>query len=212
MVASMSEFQRIDNPYIIGNPLRGGQPFFGREDNFAYAKQRLRTEREGIVLVFVGGRRSGKTSIMFQIVDGQLGPDFLPVFIDMQALSGIEGDNEFLSRVARTIIESIDDERLVADYYDFGQGAPIPTFDQLLGDVNKVFPDRRLLLLVDEAELLRDRVARGEISSNVLTFMASALESRRVSYLFTGSPGWRRPRWQSGSGSSAKARGRRSPS
>lgn len=185
----MTEFTRIENPYIIGNPVRGGQPFFGRESDFAYAEQRLRTEREGIVLVFVGGRRSGKTSIMFQILDGRLGDDFLPVFIDMQALSGIHGDAELLGRMARTVIEAIGDERLVIDYYDFTQGSPVLTFDSLLADVAKAFPEKRLLLLIDEAELLRDKVSREEISSSVLTFMASALESRRVSFFFTGSPG-----------------------
>ncbi|MDA0337432.1 MAG: ATP-binding protein [bacterium] len=187
--ASTGDFERIFNPYVIGNPIRGGEPFFGREDDFAFVARRLEAERSGIVLLFAGARRSGKTSIMFQILDGRLGDEILPVFIDMQALSGIDGDAQMLGRMARSVIEGVGDERLVVDYYDFDDGNPILTFDRLLADINQIFPEKRLLLLVDEAELLRDKVSRNEISPALLTFMASALESRKVSFFFTGSPG-----------------------
>ena len=182
-------FQQIDNPYFTGNPVRGSKVFFGREDDFDYLEQRLISESEGIVLLFVGGRRSGKTSIMFQILDGRLGPDFLPVFIDMQQMAGVNNDSEFLLRLAQVTLERAQDDRLVPDYYDFSSGNPILTLDRLLEDIGQVFSNRRLVFLVDEAEILRDKVAAGEISGAVLTYLASALESRGVSFLFTGSSG-----------------------
>ncbi|MBT5963859.1 MAG: PEGA domain-containing protein [Gemmatimonadetes bacterium] len=184
-----ADFQRIENPYITGNPVRGSQPFFGRESDFADLEQRLRTEKEGIVLLFVGGRRSGKTSIMFQILDGRLGEDFLPIFVDMQQLAGIHGNNDFLGRIGRIIVEAVDDDRLALDLYDFSTGNPILVLDSLLADVAKIAPDRRLLFLVDEAEILRDKVDKEEISGAVLTYLASILESRGVSFCFTGSAG-----------------------
>ena len=182
-------FERIENPFITGTPVSGSTVFFGREDDFAYVQERLITEKDGIVLLFVGGRRSGKTSIMFQILQGRLGDDFVPVFIDMQQLASIHGDAEFLSRVADLTIESVRDERLLADYYDFQEGNPILTFDRLLGDLQQVNPGKRLLFLVDEAEILRDKVEREELSGGLITYMASVLESRRVSFFFTGSSG-----------------------
>ena len=181
-------FERIENPYYTGAPVRGSQVFFGREDQFSYVKQRLLAEREGIVLLFVGGRRCGKSSIMYQILDGRLGDQFLPVFIDMQG-PGLVGDAGFLARLADFFIEAVDDERLVREYYDFEQGNPIVTFDRLLGDAKQIFPDRRMVFMVDEAELLHKKVEEDEISGNVLTYMASILESRQVSFFFTGSPG-----------------------
>ncbi len=184
-----ADFQRIENPYVTGNPVRGSQPFFGREGDFIDLERRLRTEKEGIVLLFVGGRRSGKTSIMFQILDGRLGDDFLPIFVDMQQLAGIHGNNDFLGRIGRIIVESVDDERLALDLYDFSTGNPILVLDSLLRDVAQIAPDRRLLFLVDEAEILRDKVDREEISGAVLTYLASILESQRVSFCFTGSAG-----------------------
>ena len=182
-------FTPIPNPFITGVPVRDPNRFFGREEDFAYARQRLMTEREGIVLLFAGERRSGKTSILFQILAGRLGEEFLPVFVDMQQLAGTVGDREFFSRLADFTLEGATDERLVRDYYDFSQGNPLLTFDQLLDDVHRVFPDRRLVFLVDEAELLKVKVQNEELSGAVLTYMASILESRQVSFCFTGSYG-----------------------
>ena len=188
-MSDMNAFERIDNPFITGNPVRGSRVFVGREDDFAYARQRLLAEKEGIILLFVGGRRSGKTSIMFQILEGRLGEDFLPIFVDMQSFSGIAGDGDFLARMAGITIEGAGDERLTLEYYDFTSGNPLLAFDRLLDDLTQVFPDRRLLFLVDEAELLRNYVDDGVLSQAVLTYLASILESRGISFCFTGSTG-----------------------
>jgi hypothetical protein len=187
--AENTSFEPLENPFISGTPVRGSRVFFGREDDFAYLKQRLITEKDGIVLLFVGGRRSGKTSIMFQILDNRLGDEFVPIFIDMQQLASIHGDAEFLSRVADLTIECVKDERLISDYYDFSQGNPVLTFDRLLADMQQIFPGKQLLFLVDEAEILRDKVEREELTGGIITYMASVLESRRVSFFFTGSSG-----------------------
>ncbi|MEW6756449.1 MAG: PEGA domain-containing protein, partial [Candidatus Latescibacterota bacterium] len=178
---------------------RGREVFYGREDDFAYVRQRLAAEKNGVVILFVGARRSGKTSIMFQILERRLGEEYLPVFVDMQRLAGVSGDRDFLGRVAELTLEGIRDERLVLDYYDFAQGNPVISFDRMLGDIQQLFPDRRLIMLIDEAEILHAKVETGEVSPAVLTYMASILESRRVSFCLTGSPGisdTQNPEWR----------------
>ena len=183
-------FQPITpNPFITGNPVRDPSLFFGREDDFAHVRQRLIAESEGIVMLFVGERRSGKTSIMFQILDGRLGEEFLPIFIDMQQIAGVIGDNDLLGRIAEFTIEQIGDQRLVADYYEFSQGNPVHTFDRLLDEVHQIFPDKRLVFLVDEAEILQAKEQREEITNAALMYLSNILESRKVSFCFTGSSG-----------------------
>ena len=179
------------NPFLTGVPVPVSRPdmFFGREDDFAYVSQRLLAEEEGVVLLLVGARRSGKTSIMYQILNGKLGDEFLPVFIDMQLMAGVTEDRDFLGRLARYTVEGIDDTRLVLDYYDFSSLNPILVFDQLLDDIQQLYPDKRLLFLVDEAERLPEKVKAGEIGGSVLSYMASILENKRISFCFTGSPG-----------------------
>jgi predicted AAA+ superfamily ATPase len=83
------------NPYIVGNPIRSREMFFGREDDFQYVVRKIGASRANQVLVFCGDRRSGKTSILFQILGGRLGERFLPVLVDMQILAGIRDDAQF---------------------------------------------------------------------------------------------------------------------
>ncbi len=185
---SETQFTRIaPNPFQAGAPVSRPEMFFGREDDFNYVHQRLEAEEEGIVLMLVGARRSGKTSIMFQILNGRLGPNYLPIFIDMQLLAGVSNDREFFGRMAEIICDAVQDERLVASYYDFAEGSPILIFDRLMEDVQQANPGRRLILLIDEAEILQSKIQKGELTGAVLIYMASLLEQRNVSFCLTGS-------------------------
>ena len=98
-------FQPIHNPYIVGNPIQEQKMFFGREDDFTFIQQKVTGGTKGGLLVLCGSRRSGKTSILFQIMNGRLGDDFLPVLIDMQAMT-VENDLDFLIKLSMGIIEA----------------------------------------------------------------------------------------------------------
>ncbi len=63
------------------------------------------------------------------------------------------------------------------------------TFDRLLDDIHQIFPERRLVFLVDEAEILQVKETREEITNAALMYLSNILESRKVSFCFTGSSG-----------------------
>jgi hypothetical protein len=132
---------------------------------------------------------SSLTGDFYFVPPAELAEEFLPFFIDMQQMAGVIGDQEFFARLATLLLESLDDERLVAGFYRFEEGNPILTFDGLLADIQKAYPDRRLLFLVDEAEILESKVNTNEFSTDVLTYMSSILENRQVSFCLTGSLG-----------------------
>jgi hypothetical protein len=94
------------NPYIVGNPIRTEQMFYGREDDFRYVQTKLESANQGVVIVFCGERRVGKSSILYQVLNGRLGKRFVPVFVDMQEMV-IGSDSEFFARVGRLIIEGV---------------------------------------------------------------------------------------------------------
>ncbi|HLA40627.1 MAG TPA: tetratricopeptide repeat protein, partial [Candidatus Glassbacteria bacterium] len=75
------------NPFIVGNPIRSREMFFGREDDFRYVKNKVDNEKYGSLILLFGERRAGKTSVLYQILGGKLGPSYLPVFVDMQAMA-----------------------------------------------------------------------------------------------------------------------------
>ena len=57
----------IINPYIAGNPVTGPEMFFGREDVFQFLRQTLMGQHRDNVIVLYGQRRTGKTSVLYQM-------------------------------------------------------------------------------------------------------------------------------------------------
>ncbi len=94
------------NPYIVGNPIRSEKMFFGREDDFRYVRTKLEGVSQGVVIVFCGERRAGKSSILYQVLNGRLGSRFIPVFVDLQEMV-IASDSEFFARISRLIADSV---------------------------------------------------------------------------------------------------------
>jgi ligand-binding sensor domain-containing protein len=100
-------FQPIEpNPYLVGNPIRTEQMFYGREDDFRYVRTKLEAASQGVLIVFCGERRAGKSSILYQVSNGRLGGRFIPVFVDLQEMV-VSSDSEFFARVARLIGECV---------------------------------------------------------------------------------------------------------
>jgi len=94
------------NPFIVGNPIRTEKMFYGREDDFRYVRTKLEGANQGVVIVFCGERRAGKSSILYQVAGGRLGERFIPVFVDLQEMV-IASDSEFFSRISRLIAEAV---------------------------------------------------------------------------------------------------------
>jgi hypothetical protein len=177
------------NPYIVGNPIRSPELFFGREEDFRFIRTKLQTEQAGCVIALRGERRTGKTSILYQILNGRLGTDFTPVFIDMQGIV-IQSDAELLRELAAKIREAV----LSGTFLDGGslQAAPdsYAGFNLFMDSIMAAIGRCRLVLLVDEYELIEAKVKGGRLSSEIFGFLDSLLiRHPRLSYVFTGSRG-----------------------
>ncbi|MFQ3581513.1 MAG: two-component regulator propeller domain-containing protein [Chloracidobacterium sp.] len=184
------------NPYVVGNPIRSQAMFFGREDDFQYVARKLEGTPQGLVIVFCGERRTGKSSILYQIANGRLGEAFAPVFIDMQEML-VRSDGEFFNRVARLITEAL--ARLPLDPLpESGQdftaesgghsGNPYDRFRDFIGAALRHIGNRQMVWLVDEYELFETKVEDGKLSRDLLPFLASLLDRHeRLSFVFTGS-------------------------
>lgn len=173
--------QLKSNPYIVGNPIRSRTMFFGREDDFQFVARKLGQGMGNQIVVFCGDRRSGKTSILFQILGGRLGDEFLPVLLDLQMLAGIRGEEDFFRALESAAWAVL--------------GEPLPgitpgrhSLERFLDRAATLKPGRTVLFLLDEYELLEAKIQEGILGADVLLVFSSLLESRhRVSFLFTGS-------------------------
>jgi hypothetical protein len=200
--AGLKTFVPIEpNPYIVGNPIRTPAMFFGREDDFNYLKTKLEGSAQGgMVLVLCGERRAGKSSILYQVLNGRLGDGFIPVFIDLQEMV-ISNEHEFFGRIARLIGEAVSeaDDNSLSDrsfstkelknfqFSDVGSNA-YHLFLDFLNEILLAIGERKLILLIDEYELLETKVEDKKLSKEIFTFFASLIDNHeRLSFVFTGS-------------------------
>jgi ligand-binding sensor domain-containing protein len=180
-------FEPISNPYIVGNPIRSREMFFGRKTDFEFIRMKLSTRESGLVIVFAGARRSGKTSILFQILNGELGERFVPVRIDMQSMT-VDSEAEFLERIASGISEALVKIRLEPVSAAFQEGNPTRVFQELIAQTMEKLEGKGVLLLFDEYELIEARIDDGVLRPDIITFFAGILEAHpRISFIFTGS-------------------------
>jgi streptogramin lyase len=205
------------NPFIVGNPIRTEKMFFGREDDFRYVRTKLEGVNQGVVIVFCGERRVGKSSILYQVLNGRLGARFVPVFVDMQEMV-ISSDAEFFSRISRLIAEAVsrsNSQALPAPLAEASGASGViqvaagpqfstiqasivpPVFDgrnpytiflDFLDEILAGLGDRTLLILVDEYELIESKVDEGKLSQEIFTFLAGLMDNKdRLALIFTGS-------------------------
>jgi len=187
---SQGLFQPIyPNPYIVGNPIRSREMFFGRLDEFHFIARALDDGRKAALIVLFGERRSGKSSILYQIQNGQLGEAFLPIFVDMQIMAGIASEAEFFSRLITDTGKALGKEapKITSNILRPDDSNAAEGFRQFLWALKEHFPGRAPLLLIDEYEILENKITEGCLSRNVLTFFGGLLESEQVSFVFTGS-------------------------
>jgi hypothetical protein len=193
----IAEYQEIPNPYLAGKPISDRNMFFGREDVFNFIKDILnRSNKEKYSIVLCGGRRTGKTSIMYQIVNGRLGDDFVPVFIDMQEMAGVDLRG-FFSKIAQKIIEVVkvnmppEDLKNLDDLYqalDDKTVSAYQNFSQLVTDVISKISGKYLILLVDEYELIETKVAAGDLTDDIFTHLRGMMQNmNNLIFIFAGS-------------------------
>jgi hypothetical protein len=176
------------NPYVIGRPLLPADPFFGRQKFFA----RLRTSLEGAqqdnVLVLIGQRRMGKTSILRRL-DRHLPENYVSVFVDLQGLLGT-GEPSFFREIVGQIVDELEERDIqVAEPTSTAfETDPGNVFRRrFLSDVRGVLGGRRLLIIFDELEVLEERIQSGKLTPGILPYLRSLLQHESdVAFLLAG--------------------------
>jgi hypothetical protein len=175
------------NPFIVGNPVRDPEMFFGRREEFEFLRDKIRNQREGSIIVLTGERRTGKSSILYQVMNGSLGEEYVSVFLDMQGLV-VEDDLEFLDAMASEITKSVPANE--ENRYEVYRRAETPhiAFTSFVDAAIERIGQRNLLLLFDEYELIEDKIGAGKLSKEIPNYLNSMLERQpHLSLIFTGS-------------------------
>lgn len=176
------------NPYVVGRPLLDADPFFGREDLFARLAASLQGAEQDNVVVLIGQRRMGKTS-MLRRLHRYLPESYVPVLVDLQGLLGT-GENAFFSEVVGQIVDELAE-------HDVDVREPPPAAfatdpggffrRRFLADVRAALGGRRLLVVFDELEVIEERIRAGELSPKILPYLRSLMQHEAgLSFLLAG--------------------------
>lgn len=187
--AELNRFFYIPNPFIVGKPVKSPEMFRGREDVFKFISDNLKGSAQDHAFVLFGQRRTGKTSILYQLLDGRLGDNFVPVLIDLESLALANSTSEFLELVAEQLAKAAQSVDIAINAPARGAFANSPTgpFDQFLNELEEGLGDRRALVMFDEYEEIERKITYNKLDPNILRYLRHLVQHReRMVFIFTG--------------------------
>jgi len=187
-----AEYREIGkSPYIAGPPVKSREMFYGRHSTFAWVQENLSGTYQDNVLVLYGERRTGKTSVLYQL-QHHLPEIYAFVLIDLQSIAYALGSTaDVLYAMARKSISGLrrhgfDLERPEREEY---AEHPIEQFEQLGELIGRqaLALERRAVLIVDEFDLLIEAVEDGQVSPYVFDCIRGLMQHQDgLSFIFTG--------------------------
>jgi outer membrane protein assembly factor BamB len=188
LTESLQEFHSIPNLYSTGAPTHDSRMFYGREVEMAFLKDNLSREAKTVIVLY-GQRRSGKTTLLLQLIKAFDHDKHIPVLIDMQRVTYHITISSFLYKVALFIAQAMQKKAISIcqpDTADF-KLEPTSAFDAFLDTVEDFLAGQKLILMVDEFEILEEQVVRGKLDSEIFEYLRNILQHRQsINFLFSG--------------------------
>lgn len=181
-------FVAIPNPYIPGLPLDlGSELFLGREDVFKFLQENFLTAPKRVILL-VGQRRMGKTSILKQL-PLRLPQGFFPVFVDCQGLEHA-GIGNLLYHLAYMVSDTLAANNIDLPIPDLATFQERPMFSFEYGFLKPALAKlsgRTMLILLDEFQALDEAVESGQLETEIFGFLRSMMQHQdKLCFLFSG--------------------------
>lgn len=173
------------NPYVAGPPLRDKDKFFGRQDVLNEIGRTLGGSAGVRSIVIYGGRRTGKTSLLYRIKEGALGESFVPAYLDLQGLAGANLGN-LLSSLQNSIEAAVREESGSQSDIRFQSesGVDFIFLQNFVENALGRIKDRSLLLMFDEYEILKDYLRDADVPRQLQHLLEG---EARVFFIFAGS-------------------------
>jgi outer membrane protein assembly factor BamB/energy-coupling factor transporter ATP-binding protein EcfA2 len=188
LIESRQEFHSIPNLYSTGIPTHDSKMFYGRESEMAFLKDNLARDAKTVIVLY-GQRRSGKTTLLLQLINAFAHDKHIPVLIDMQRVTYHITISSFLYKVALFIAQAMQKKAISIcqpDAADF-KLEPTSAFDAFLDTVEDLLTGQKLILMVDEFEILEEQVVRGKLDSEIFEYLRNILQHRQnINFLFSG--------------------------
>ena len=189
----------LDNPYVISKPITSGRDslYVGRKDVSSWIGGNLIGKERPHSLILTGQRRMGKTSTLYQLMNGALGRSLreisdhpmIPVYLNVDELE-VDNTGEFFAWISEIIARNLKNRGIEVpapvSWPVNGQGYLL--FDQYLDRVEMSLPTESLLVLIlDELERLQGPIEAGKMDHDFLPYLRSLMQHRsRLSFILAG--------------------------
>lgn len=172
------------NPHTL-RPV-SGDGFFGRRAELRELINNLRGVRPGEAVLLWGARRVGKTSLLIQFQQNVLRRgDYVPLFIDMQRLSG-RTTTRFLHDIYKAVAETLDDEHVKAPTVTRMRRDPLGFFRSFWENEPRL-ANCHLVLILDEFQLLAELEEDVVTLADINRYFRSLIQhGRGLTLIFSG--------------------------
>jgi outer membrane protein assembly factor BamB len=185
----------IPNPYTSGTPIRDREMFYGRRNDIDTLREKLSSVTGNKVVVLSGQRRMGKTSLVYQLANELTRGPQVPVIIDLQGQAALQNMGQLFAGFARRVCDEMQQRKhITLDQPDREAFLSNPTdsFDTFLADALQVLGNEKIVFLLDEFEVLQEKIDKGPLNQDVLHYLRSLMQHRRgLNFLLVGAPGIR---------------------
>lgn len=184
------EFKYIPNPYITGGPIKptSKKMFFGRDDVFEFIRNNISSISQKNVLILQGERRTGKTSILYQVPD-VLGSEYICVFLDGQEFGKATLDYLFY-RMSKLMSNACRQEGIsvtLPPREAFEQDPWYMFKDQFLEKLSGALGNKCIMILFDEFEALEHAVTNGTMDAIIFDYIRNLMQhEEKLVFIFAG--------------------------
>jgi hypothetical protein len=183
------EFHYIPNPYSTGTPTHDHRMFYGRDRDMLFLQDNLTRDARSVIVLY-GQRRSGKTTILLQLANTSILGKHIPVLIDMQRISYVPSIDTLLHRITYFIAQAMRKRNLPPGELPARESFetdPTHTFDLFLDRIEGQLAERKLILMIDEFEVLEELVDREKLQPQIFDYLRDIVQHRQyINFLFSG--------------------------
>ncbi len=184
--------EQVINPYVgySGHPVVPPN-FVGRDDIIQQIHKLWQGPGQLKPLILYGHRMMGKSSILRNL-NPTNDAKILLVLLDMQVIAMVNNTGQFLYQIARAIYKQAQQAKLDCgsnlDKRDFATtGEANLQLRELLEKLDQQMEGRRLILAVDEFEVIQKRIEQGRIEGEVLEYLRGLNEEYKwLGLIFAG--------------------------
>jgi hypothetical protein len=162
-----------DNPYVYGNPIDSSASFFGRKVELDDIFQAVTKPNKQDILL-VGERRSGKTSLIYQLVR-HLQMPFVPVMIVLsEAPRTVLGIEQHIVRRITATLSNVTEVSIKPAPHGGAREGLIEELAAVIDAARTRVPDLKIVMLIDEADVLLS------VDERLQNILRAALQSMSI--------------------------------